>query len=651
MTKTSFRRMLWKTPMRDLVRGRITGRLDIDRLLEESGLSGPAADKVRGVVKRTRLWRLEKVDVANELIAHFLDGLEAGTSIDDLLETFGDERQTAKLIRRAKTRQRPMVWHALKWFRRSVAVVFTVYLLMLGYFLTGSPDVKVDYVAVLNAKAVAVPEDQRAWPLYREALTRMDLDREREWDTPTPYYRDMTTEDRERQDEEYEDELRPPYQSTLYDRLRRSFSPDDPGWDETARFLREQAEALALIRQGAARPGLGLTVGFKEDFDPKDWAFFYKEGNPDLFKNTQVKTFDDPDRLMIGVVLPQLGKMRQMALLLCADARLAAIDGDSARAYGDVIAMIGMAEHCREHALLINELVAMSIQRLAIAELAKLQQQQPEIFSDKQLRNLAHVIASHDLSMDAALRGEELWLKDLVQRIYTDDGHGDGRLTPEGLKVLHSVIGSSQRVDVDLAVGSDIRQVLGPATMLAMASRKELVDTHRHLMDMARVQATKPLWEQAETDPIGREFESWPTWKRMKYVMLTQLIPATDTAVRANENHRGFRDGVLIGIALELYRREHGDWPGALDELVPGYLPKVPADRLTGEAVRYRILEGGPVVYSVGVDGDDDGGRVPMDMASDPKNEMASPSQFGFEDKRDEKHDGDWVLWPVPGEG
>ena len=137
----------------------------------------------------------------------------------------------------------------------------------------------------------------------------------------------------------------------------------------------------------------------------------------------------------------------------------------------------------------------------------------------------------------------------------------------------------------------------------------------------------------------------------MKYVILTQSIPAISAAVRANEIHRGLRDGVLVGIALELYRRKHGDWPGALGELVPGYLPSVPLDRLTGEPVRYRVTGDGPVVYSVGVDGDDDGGRPPVDEEGEVVNYMASPREFDVEDKKDEKHDGDWVLWPVPGEG
>lgn len=636
--------LLFRTPMRDLIRGRITGRLGIDSLLRGSGLSGPASDKVRGVVKRTRLWRLEKVDVANELIAHFLDGQEAGTPIEELLEHFGDECRTARLIRRAKKRQRPWAWHALKWFRRSVAGLFAVYLLMLGYFLMGSPQVKVDYIAKLNADALNVPEDQRAWLIYREALVRLDLDRVREWDTPIPYYRDLPPEEQE----EYIDELEPPFRYTRMDRYERSLRPQDPGWADTAAYLREHAETLALIRQGTARPGLGFIAGYQEDLTPEDRAFFYVDGHPPQ-EATESKSFRDPDRtLSLDLSLPYLHKIRQMARLLSADARLAALEGDGQRVYDNMIALFGLAGHCREHRLLINELVALSIQRMAIKELSPLCDQQPDLFSNEQLRNLAHVIASQDLSMDAALRGEEMVLHDMVQRVYTDDGHGDGRLTPEGLKMLSRVIGATHRADIELAVESDLRQALGPATMLAMAGRKDMIDMHRRLMDTVRAEIRKPLWDQSQPEIIDSLLESWPLWKQTRYVMIYRLLPAMGAAARSIENHRGFQDGVQIGIALELYRRAHGVWPESLAELTPGYLPQLPVDRLTGKPLAYRMIDGRPVVYSIGIDGDDDGGRPPVDKAGGVDNYKASATYNWARGAQDAEYDGDWVLWPAP---
>jgi hypothetical protein len=106
------------------------------------------------------------------------------------------------------------------------------------------------------------------------------------------------------------------------------------------------------------------------------------------------------------------------------------------------------------------------------------------------------------------------------------------------------------------------------------------------------------------------------------------------------------RDAVFGVIALELYHRRHNAWPATLNELAPGLLPAVPLDRFTGRPLCYRIIDGRPLVYSCGIDGDDDGGRPPK-----AGNEVAS--RWGPEAKLDadtiawaDAQDGDWILWP-----
>jgi hypothetical protein len=64
-------------------------------------------------------------------------------------------------------------------------------------------------------------------------------------------------------------------------------------------------------------------------------------------------------------------------------------------------------------------------------------------------------------------------------------------------------------------------------------------------------------------------------------------------------------------VALAAYRATHGRLPGTLDALVPGHLRTSPRCALTGAPLRYDAPTGR--VWSVGADGDDDGGRsVPM---------------------------------------
>ena len=62
-------------------------------------------------------------------------------------------------------------------------------------------------------------------------------------------------------------------------------------------------------------------------------------------------------------------------------------------------------------------------------------------------------------------------------------------------------------------------------------------------------------------------------------------------------------------LAVERFRLANGKLPENLNELVPQFLSAVPADPFDGKPLRYHPLTKGYVVYSVGQDGHDDGGR------------------------------------------
>jgi hypothetical protein len=80
--------------------------------------------------------------------------------------------------------------------------------------------------------------------------------------------------------------------------------------------------------------------------------------------------------------------------------------------------------------------------------------------------------------------------------------------------------------------------------------------------------------------------------------------------------------GRRIMVAVELCHRERGEYPAALDALVPEYLEVLPHDPFSGIAFRYRRLidhedpKGrGYLLYSVGRDGEDNRGCVHEDGA------------------------------------
>jgi hypothetical protein len=592
------------TPLRDLLRLRATGRLDIRAIV--APLPPPARELVLLVVKRTRLWRLEKAAVARELTAHFLDGLDAGASADQLVCDFGDPRVAARLIRRAKRRQRPIAWHALAYVTRAVAALLLIYACVGVYFLLGKPTVKVDYVAELNKPILATPESDRAWPLYRQAILQLQLLR------PTG----PGTSERDK----------------ALDRITNRVLDARPGsrhWNEVGPYLAEREAAIALIRQAAAKPELGFVLG------PGG-----SQVDPALGWKPQPT---DNDAALMSILLPDLNYLREFANLLSVDLRWAASNGQADRAVADFEALIGLAEQTR-YPVIVNQLVAIGIDALAIDTLGRQLSEAPQTFDDAALRRLAHALARHGTGRPLiSLETERMFFYDMVQRCYTDDGHGDGRLTPAGLRLLR--MWQPYRPG-DLSLPDDPVSLAARGPLVIASSRREVLAEYDAILDAAEAQLHRPAWEADWHAGESRRAEiksSWPLTNRLLPVAL--LTPSLLQSGMSRERLLGDRDGLLVGIALELHRRQHGGYPDSLAALTPTLLPAVPPDRMTGRPVRYRLVDGKPLVYSVGADRDDDGGK----LALNPRTGIPEPHraiQWGV--AADKAADGDWVLYPPP---
>ncbi len=75
----------------------------------------------------------------------------------------------------------------------------------------------------------------------------------------------------------------------------------------------------------------------------------------------------------------------------------------------------------------------------------------------------------------------------------------------------------------------------------------------------------------------------------------------------------------IVGVAAERYRIRHGQWPLTVAELVAdGLLESVPRDPYDGQPLRYRLAPDGVVIYAVGLDGVDDGGRLDRKQPNNP---------------------------------
>ncbi len=633
----SFIHRVRMTPWGDLCRLRLSGRFDVEGRIAGSGLPSENCVLVRNVMKRVRLWRGERVEVVEELIVHFQDGIEAGVCAEKLVASFGDEKQAATLIRRSKKRQRSRSWLMLMKLFKGVAVLLACFVVWyvgaLFYYFSGAPVVSEDYVAQMTAKARSVPEGERAWPVYRGALVAMKSELE------------------------------------ILEGLGGDlWNPKGEHWADTVAFLEEHQVELASIRRGAALAGLGYVASHMHH--PDDAELWPEQAV--LEPSSEV----DRDLLadtVLGVLLPHLGVIRDLARPLSGDAYLAAELGDGARVAADVRALLGVAEQVRETPTLISDLVSISIAGLTFGTLNEILSTNAAIFSSDELRELAHEIGTleggdHGV-LGVRLNSERCMVYDLMQRIYTDDGKGGGHLSPEGLRALRSLTsmtsGGGGPIS-DFGAVWEFSDALVPVAGLVMANRRELLIEYDSWMDRIVAEARLPLWERPHQGvETALEMKHDETLWMTKYFMIWTLIPALSRAGMQESLIRMRRDAVVTALALELWRRDHGGaWPEELAPLVPQYLPALPMDQFTGEALGYRVrADGKVVVYGVGLDLDDDGGVEPDEtlITNYQVNRWMHPEQVAAEKAADVDRiasgaqpalaDGDWVLWESGGAG
>jgi hypothetical protein len=92
-------------------------------------------------------------------------------------------------------------------------------------------------------------------------------------------------------------------------------------------------------------------------------------------------------------------------------------------------------------------------------------------------------------------------------------------------------------------------------------------------------------------------------------VLVSLMLPAAARVQDAVDRARQGYDNLVVAFALARYRADRGGYPKQLGELTPKYLDRVPGDSFSGNPLVYRPGGSGYVLYSVGLNGRDDGGR------------------------------------------
>jgi hypothetical protein len=331
---------------------------------------------------------------------------------------------------------------------------------------------------------------------------------------------------------------------------------------EVTGFLARHAAALALVRRAADTPGCWFV---------RDWS-----------------------RPSFDLLLPEMHQMRKGAALLAIAARREAAAGDSATALRDIVRLHRIAMHAAAEPVLVCGLVGQAIDRLALETLAAVlpvvQREDLPLFDEPAVRDS---IAT-PLSFQRHLLGEEAFglatLADLA----------NGRTH---LSVLAAMEGASTRE----SSFTKPLAVLYRCFMLPsdLASYKGFMRRYQRLI--GSMAGTGP---GASGDFITtvKEIESDIAVRRVG--MFTALMtPALSGVVKTQAKGDALHRVADVLVAATRERLVMGAIPETLEALVPGGLPAVPRDPFTdGKPLIANRAGDAWVVYSVGPDGEDDGG-------------------------------------------
>ena len=549
------------------------------------------------VAKKTKLRKAERADVQRELTSHFQEALASGKSADDVVRAYGDAHACAKNLRIAVIAKRSPIDRAFgltfMWSARAVGAFVLLYAVVAISMSFNTPKVSFDPVKrYRESLPVAKSPDQVAWPAYRDALVKMGMGRDD-----------------------------PKRESAGVEAASDSL-PGSENWNAATAWLTANRAQIDAFCKATKRPVFGFPVGVAVSDD--DAALFGKNSQSNSISNAAIDN-SDVDKLVtsefpsFGMLLPQLASLRDAAKIIAIDMMMAVEKADGERATRDAEAIITLSIHAQEGRVLLGDLVGMYIRSIVVNRILMALEWKPNTFTDSQLKRLQNALRSVPPALERPdFTSDRLMFEDVVQRFYTDDGHGDGRFAPQWkqlrlISALESFSAGNNRKEQGATtqftlLASCLSQ---PFAFYAIAGRKEALDHYDASIKRLAGQPNDSLNDAVTASTIAEEeFVESMTAHGARFFLEGILVPALGKVVFNFQIERANRDACVISIAAELYHRANGKWPASAKDLAPLCNGDAPRDSWNGKSILMETDANGFRMWSVGRDGVDDRGNL-----------------------------------------
>jgi hypothetical protein len=317
----------------------------------------------------------------------------------------------------------------------------------------------------------------------------------------------------------------------------------------------------------------------------------------------------------VSALLPHLGELKWFARVLTLRAHVRLAANEPTPALADILTALNLADTVKNEPVLISQIVRQSMIDFTLQ--AIWEGLANRVWTGEQIQSLQDRLAGIDMlnAYRASMRGERIFGMDLCDIAERD----------RNLQALGAPDGSSN--------APGLLEMIGNHAPKGWYVYNKTVIARLHTdYSLPAIDPVMRRYHVAKIDGYHAEIEGAIAGD-MKLFLARLVFPAVGKAAQRFARAHTSLDQAVTACALERHRLAHNGYPATLAELAPDYLTAVPHDIMDGQPLRYRLEDGKFTLYSIGVNGTDDGGQTAFKEVQDGKIWQ-----------RDE---GDWV-WSYP---
>jgi hypothetical protein len=358
-------------------------------------------------------------------------------------------------------------------------------------------------------------------------------------------------------------------------------------WDDIEKALSDQGPAFSLLQQAAGRPELNF-----------DWNY----------------------RAYPNLSFAHLMKLKGAALILSPAVSYNLHLGDTAASVNNLHTLLALEDAWQDEPTLISQLVRIAMTGIAFG--AQWEVLQATNVTDSELSMLQRDWEMMEFvrPMEKSLIMERDWGYIMIERLR-------GSNSPSAASVMFPSSGtggggsSSLSDEFKMMGGAARRKTADTLWRVSWSYSDELLvlKAEQAMIKAVRQISTNGFFRDAQLEldhtisaiGVNRASESWlrNTVDHEIWSSLVEPIGSLDKTINRMLAAEVTREMVLTAIAVKRYQLRLGSLPKDLPALVPEFLSEIPRDPVDGKSLRYRTnWEGTFLLYSVGEDGNDNGG-------------------------------------------